>query len=164
MALFGRTRDVLLINSINRELLPDIITQQVGYYKVQLTESTTNIYGESTDKFVTGPALLNCLITRGDQSWSAANGFGPDLDRTISFAFFLQDLKDLEILPEVGDVIFWYENYYEVDGVVDNQYFVGKIPEYSYSEGLNNYGSSISVVCTTHLIPADKLGISIERM
>jgi hypothetical protein len=164
LALFGRTRDVLLINSINRELLPDIITQQVGYYKVQLAESTTNIYGESTDKFVTGPALLNCLITRGDQSWSAANGFGPDLDRTISFAFFLQDLKDLEILPEVGDVIFWYENYYEVDGVVDNQYFAGKIPEYSYSEGLNNYGSSISVVCTTHLIPADKLGISIERM
>lgn len=164
MALFGRNRDILLINSINRELLPDIITQQVGYYKVQLGESVTNIYGESSNKFVTGPALLNCLITRGDQTWSAADGFGPDLDRTVSFAFFLEDLKDLQILPEVGDVIFWYENYYEVDGVVDNQYFVGKIPEYSYSEGLNNYGSSISVVCLTHLVPADKLGITIERM
>lgn len=164
MALFGNQRDILLINSINRELLPDIITQQVGYYKVQLTESTTNIYGESTNKFVTGPTLLNCLITRGDQAWSAADGFGPDLDRTVSFAFFLEDLKDLEILPEVGDVIFWYENYYEVDGVVDNQYFVGKIPEYSYSDGLDNYGSSISLVCSTHLVPADKLGISIERM
>ncbi len=37
----------------------------------------------------------------------------------------MEDLKDLQILPEVGDVIFWYENYYEVDGVVDNQYFAG---------------------------------------
>lgn len=163
MALFGSRRDVLLINSINRELLPDIITQQVGYYKVSLGASTTNMYGEATDKFFTGPALLNCIITRGDQDWDAANGFGPDLNRTVSFAFFLEDLKDLQILPEVGDIIFWYENYYEIDGVVDNQYFVGKIPEYAYSEGLQNYGSSISVICSTHLVPADKLGISIER-
>jgi hypothetical protein len=164
LALFGSVRDVLLINSINRELLPDIITQQVGYYKVNLEATTTNIYGESANKFVSGPALLNCLVTRGDQAWTAADGFGPDLNRTVSFAFFLEDLKDLQILPEVGDVIFWYENYYEVDGVVDNQYFVGKIPEYSYSEGLNQFGSSISIVCSTHLEPADKLGITKERM
>ena len=163
MALFGRNRDVLLINSINRELLPDIITQQVGYYKVSLGASTTNMYGEATDKFLSDPVLLNCLITRGDQTWDAANGYGPDINRTITFAFFLQDLKDQQVLPEVGDIIFWYENYYEVDGITENQYFVGKIPEYSYSTGLNNYGSSISIICNTHLVPADKLGISIER-
>jgi hypothetical protein len=164
LALFGRRRDVLLINSINRELLPDIITQQIGYYKVTLGASQTNIYGEATDKFFSQPALLNCLVTRGDQAWSAVNGFGPDLNRTVSFAFFLEDLRDLQIVPEVGDVIFWYENYYEVDGVVDNQYFVGKIPEYSYSEGLSQFGSSISIICSTHLEPADKLGITKERM
>lgn len=162
MALFGRNRDVLLINSINRELLPDIITQQVGYYKVSLGASTTNMYGEATDKFLSDPVLLNCLITRGEQTWSS-DQWGPDINRSISFAFFLEDLKDQQVLPEVGDIIFWYENYYEVDGVVDNQYFVGKIPEYSYSEGLQNYGSSISVICNTHLVPADKLGITIER-
>jgi hypothetical protein len=106
--------------------------------------------------------LLNCLITRGEQTWSS-DQWGPDINRSISFAFFLEDLKDQQVLPEVGDIIFWYENYYEVDGVVDNQYFVGKIPEYSYSEGLQNYGSSISVICNTHLVPADKLGITIER-
>ena len=161
-AMFGRFRDVLLINSINRELLPDIITQQVGYYKVSLGASTTNMYGEATDKFLSDPVLLNCLITRGEQTWSS-DQWGPDINRSISFAFFLEDLKDQQVLPEVGDIIFWYENYYEVDGVTENQYFVGKIPEYSYSTGLNNYGSSISVICNTHLVPADKLGITIER-
>jgi hypothetical protein len=75
MALFGRSRDVLLINSINRELLPNIVTQQVGYYKVSLAASQTNIYGEAVNKFFSEPALNNCLITRGDQAWSAANGF-----------------------------------------------------------------------------------------
>ena len=163
MALFGRQRDVLLINSINRELLPDIITQQVGYYKVSLGASQTNIYGEAVDKFVSKPALINCLVTRGDQTWNS-DAFGPDTSRALTFAFFTEDLRDLQLLPEVGDVVFYYENYYEVDGVVDNQYFVGKVPEYSYSEGLNQFGSSISIICSTHLIPADKLGITKERM
>lgn len=162
MALFGRQRDVLLINSINRELLPNIITQQVGYYKITLGATATNMYGEAIDKHISDPVLLNCLISRGDQTWSS-NEFGPDTNRTAEFAFFRQDLVDINLVPEVGDVIFWYENYYEVDGVVDNQYFVGKIPEYAYSEGLENYGSSISIVCSTHLIPADKLGITKER-
>ncbi len=163
MALFGRTRDVLLINSINRELLPDIITQQVGYYKVNLGASQTNIYGEAIDKFVSQPALLNCLITRGEQTWST-DTFGPDVSRALTFSFFKQDLKDLVIVPEVGDVIFFYESYYEIDGTVENQYFVGKIPDYSYSEGLDQFGSSISIACSTHLVPADKLGITKERM
>jgi hypothetical protein len=163
MALFGRQRDVLLINSINRELLPDIITQQVGYYKVTLGASQTNMYGEAVDKFLSEPALLNCLITRGEQTWST-DAYGPDVNRALSFAFFQQDLRDLELVPEVGDVIFYYENYYEVDGTIENQYFVGKIPEYAYSDGMNQFGSSISIVCSTHLVPADKLGITKERM
>ena len=162
MALFGSRRDILLINSINRELLPDIITQQVGYYKVSLGASTTNMYGEATNKFVSDPVLLNCLITRGEQTWSS-DQWGPDINRSISFAFFRQDLADTNLVPEVGDFIFYYEAYYEVDAVTENQYFVGKIPEYSYSDGLNNYGSSISIICSTHMVPADKLGITIER-
>jgi hypothetical protein len=83
--------------------------------------------------------------------------------RTLDFAFFRQDLVDKALVPEVGDAIFYYENYYEIDGITENQYFVGKIPEYSYSEGLNSYGSSISIICSTHLVPADKLGITKER-
>jgi len=66
MALFGRSRDVLLINSINRELLPNIVTQQVGYYKLTLGASQSNIYGEATNKFFSEPTLLNCLIERQD--------------------------------------------------------------------------------------------------
>ena len=162
MALFGRQRDVLLFNSVNRELLGDVITQQVGYYKITVGASKTNMYGESMDKFVHEPVLLNALITRGDQTWNS-DEWGPDVTRTADFAFFRQDLVDLDLVPQVGDAIFYYENYYEIDGIVENQYFVGKTPDYSYSEGLNQFGSSISIICNTHLIPADKLGITKER-
>jgi hypothetical protein len=162
MAIFGRQRDILLFNSVNRELLPDVITQQIGYYKISLGKTATNIYGEASTKYISDPVLLNCLISRGDQTWSS-DAWGPDINRTVSFAFFRQDLVDVSVVPEVGDIIFWYENYYEVDGVADNQYFMGKIPEYAYSEGLQNFGSSISIICSTHLVPADKIGITKER-
>jgi len=162
MALFGRQRDIHLFNTVNRELLGDVITQQVGYYKITVGASKTNMYGESMDKFVHEPVLLNCLITRGEQTWNS-DEWGPDVTRTLDFAFLRQDLVDIELVPQVGDAIFYYENYYEIDGIVENQYFVGKIPEYSYSEGMNNFGSSISIICNTHLIPADKIGISKER-
>jgi hypothetical protein len=162
MALFGRNKDIELFNSVNRELLGDIITQQVGYYKITLQPSNTNMYGESINKFFSEPVLLNCLITRGDQTWNS-DEWGPDVTRTLDFAFYRQDLVDLSLVPEIGDVIFYYENYYEIDGLIENQYFVGKVPEYSYSEGLNQFGSSISIKCSTHLVPADKLGITKER-
>jgi len=162
MALFGRQRDILLFNSINRELLGDVITQQVGYYKISLSKSTVNMYGESTEKYVSDPALLNCLITRGDQTWNS-DDWGPDVVRTLDFNFFRQDLLDIQLVPEIGDVIFYYENYYEVDGIVENQLFVGKSPDYAYSQGLENFGSSISIKCATHLVPADKIGITKER-
>ena len=162
MALFGRQRDILLFNSINRELLGDVITQQVGYYKIYLSKSTTNIYGEAVEKYVSDPTLLNALITRGNQTWNS-DDWGSDVTRTLDFAFFRQDLLDIELVPEVGDIIFYYENYYEVDGLVENQLFVGKTPDYAYSSGLENFGSSISILCSTHLVPADKIGITKER-
>jgi hypothetical protein len=162
MALFGKNRDISLFTSVNRELLGNIITQQVGYYKITLGASKTNMYGEAVNKFVHEPVLLNCLITRGDQTWNS-NEWGPDVTRTLDFAFYRQDLVDKALVPEVGDAIFYYENYYEIDAIAENQYFAGKIPEYSYSEGLNQFGSSISIICSTHLVPADKLGITKER-
>ena len=63
----------------------------------------------------------------------------------------------------MGDVIMYYEGYYEVDSVVSNELFVGKNPNYAYSEGLDDFGWSVSIKCETHYIPADKLGITKER-
>jgi hypothetical protein len=88
----------------------------------------------------------------------------------ISFAFFKDDLIEAQILPEVGDIILYQEGYYEVDSTVSNQYFLGKHPSYPNNNsngtpnplnpGLENFGSSISVICKTHYIPADKVAIS----
>ena len=59
MAMFGRSRDVSLIRTLNRELMGNIITQQASFYKFKLEETKTNIYGEAAgEKFFDGPLFL----------------------------------------------------------------------------------------------------------
>ena len=161
MSIFGSQRDFGLIKKMNRALLRDIIEQEIGYYKISLEETQASIYGESTEKIYYNPVLLQCLITRGDQIYTT-DDFGPDLTRTLSFAFLRDDLVDQNLIPEVGDIIMLNENYYEVDVVRENQFFFGKDNNYNYGRSAE-YGASISIVCDAHLTRTDKLNITQVR-
>jgi hypothetical protein len=163
MALFGRDRDISLFRHMSRELMADIITQQIGYYKYDLGKTVTNMYGEAADgRYYIGPVLLNCLIELTDQTFTPTD-FGPDFSRTLKFRFLRDDLVESNVVPELGDIIMYNEGYYEVEQSVENQFFVGKDPDYSYSEGLNRFGSSISIIVSTHYVPADQVNITNER-
>jgi hypothetical protein len=128
--LFGSDRDFNLLTKINRELLKDIVEQEILYYKLSLEDTEINIYGESLSKIFYTPAKINCLITRGDQVITT-DEFGPDLGREASFAFLREDLTDIQVIPEVGDIVLWHEDYYEVDIVRENQLFLGRDNSYN---------------------------------
>ena len=51
MALFGGLRDIALFKTMNRELLEDIISTQIGYYKIKLGDTQPNMYGEAINKY-----------------------------------------------------------------------------------------------------------------
>jgi len=163
MALFGRNRDIQVFNTVNRELLEDIISQQVGYYKVKLNDTSTNVYGEAINKYYIGPVLLNCLIERGDFGVNRIE-YNIDVTRESTFRFFKNHLIDANVVPEIGDVVFWNEHFFEVDNVNENQFIVGKDSDYAYSEGLENYGNSLSIILNTHYTSPDKLGINLNRL
>ena len=179
MSLFGTSRDASLIRHINRELINNIIEQQVGYYKIDLAKTTSNIYGESNgQKIYYDPVLVNCLIERSAQEWTT-DSFGPDVNRKIQLRFLKDDLAGLNlsielpeggrgfeygIYPEVGDVVLWQDNYYEVDDILENQYFLGKDPDYSYSTNNDDFGSSISIIVNAHYARVEKLGIEKDRL
>lgn len=169
MALFGSARDISLFRHINRELLWDIITQQCVFYQLKANETKVNIYGETAGaRYYEEPVLLNMLVERGDFS-SPTDEFGVSSDRPMTFRFLRDDLVDANVLPEVGDIIMWYESYWEINNVNTNQLFVGKDPDYPYNEnplnpGLENFGYNVSIVCTAIYIPADKVQITKERI
>ena len=55
------------------------------------------------------------------------------------------------IVPEVGDLVLWNDDFYEVDSTIENQLFVGKDPGYSYSTDNDSFGSSISIIVKARL-------------
>jgi len=163
MALFGSSRDISMFRNINRELLHDVIQQEIAYYKISLETTRSNIYGESSQKIYQDPVLLKTLVTRADLQTTDSD-FGPDINRSLSFAFLRDDLKDIELVPLNGDIILWNEGYYEIHAVNENQLVVGKSNEYFFTEYLNNFGSSLSIIVSAHLTRPEKLGIARQRL
>lgn len=159
---FGSDRDISLMVNIGRELLHDIVEQEVLYHKLSLEDTDVNLYGESLSKSYWNAVKLNCLITRGDQIINI-DEFGPDLGREASFAFIRQDLVDKTVVPEVGDIVEWHNDFYEVDTVRENQLFLGSDNSYNLQSSTAGYGRSMSIVVDCHLTRADRVGITQVR-
>ena len=156
--LFGSARDLNLLSKINRELLSDVVEQEILYYKISLEDTSANLYGEALEKIFLTPVKLNCLITRGDQVITV-DEMGPDLNRESSFAFLRKDLEDSVVVPEVGDVLLWEENYYEVDTVRENELFLGRDNSYNLTDYGAKFGKSVSIIVDCHLTRADRVGL-----
>ena len=169
MALYGGARDISMFRHINRELMGNIISQQCIYYKFDLGETKVNIYGEASGgKYYHPPVALNCLVERSNQSYPESD-LGINFAWGITFKFLREDLKDASVVPQVGDIILYYNGYYEVESTNANQYILGKNPDYPYNEnplnpGLEQFGANYSIICNTVYIPGDKPGITKERL
>jgi hypothetical protein len=163
MALFGSLKDISTFNGISRELLENVVSQAIGYYKYRLDDSTVNIYGEGVNKYFIGPVLINCLIERGDFTVDK-NEISLEVKRDVSFRFLKYHLVQANVIPEIGDVVMYNEGYYHVDNVNENQLILGRDNDFAYENGLENFGSSYSIVLTTHLSSQEALGIDKNRL
>ena len=158
MALFGGSRDISLFKSLSKELINDIIQTEVAYYKFALEQTNVNVYGEAPGKNYYEPLKIASLINRQDQSWSS-DDFGPDVNQIIDFRFLKQELKDINLLPEVGDLILFRNNFYEVDSRTENQLFMGRDPDYALSTETIDFGGSYSIIVNTHISRVEKINL-----
>ena len=158
MALFGGSRDVSLFHNLNKELINDIIQTEIAYYKFALEQTKINVYGEAPGKNYYEPMKIACLIDRQDQSWSS-DAFGSDVTQTVDFNFYKKQLIDLNLLVEVGDIILYRNNFYEIDSRIENQLFMGKDPDYAVSIETSDHGGSFSVLASAHLSRVEKLNL-----
>ena len=98
------------------------------------------------------------LINRQDQSWSA-DDFGSDVNQTVNFQFLKEELRVLNLIPEIGDIILYRNNFYEVDTKIENQLIMGRDPDYAISTGTTDFGDSFSVNVNTHLSGVQRLNL-----
>ena len=158
MALFGKSRDINLFHTINSELLKDIIQTEVAYYKFALEQTIANVYGEAPGKNYYEPMKIACLIERQDQSW-ASDDFGSDVNQSIDFRFLKDELITINLIPEVGDLLLFRNNFYEIDSKIENQLIMGRDKDYAISTETIEFGESFSISVGTHISRIDKLNL-----
>jgi len=139
-------KDLATIEKFNRELLGEpnisddgIIDQFVILYRTSVYETDTNMYGEASEgKVYKRPVKLPCIVDAGDFDFNY-DEFGPDNKQDVSFAFQRAYLVEVDLKPEIGDIMKWNSGYFEVDKFNENQLIGG------------NFDNSHSIVVSAHL-------------
>jgi|TARA_R110002012_G_scaffold58294_2_gene151186 hypothetical protein len=156
MALFGGQRDAKFLAAINSELINAVIDTEIEFYKLVVESSNSNMYGESENKSYYDSILIPCLIAKDDKN-SNMDDYGHTYTRSSKFAIARDILVKSDFYPEVGDIVFWDNEYFEVDNVDANQYFAGKNPE-TWPNG-DSHGYSVSILVDAHATRQTPQGI-----
>ena len=158
MVLFGGSRDICFFNSVNGELLKDIIQTEVAYYKFALEQTNSNVYGESMGKNYYEPMKIACLINKDDQTWSS-DDFGPDVNQSVIFSFLKKELININLMPEVGDLLLFRNNFFEINNKNENQLILGRDRDYAISTETADHGTSFSILVNAHMSRVEKLNL-----
>ena len=115
-----------LINSMNEELIDELVGQSVDIYKVNIENTSENIYGESTTKYYDIGFRVNCLILYNEPEVNQ-DEFGTDTTADIEMFFQRENLASgsLNFYPEIGDIVDWNDYYWEINGTTEPQLFAG---------------------------------------
>lgn len=149
MPRFVSPRDFQFFQHINREIVVDVIDVEVILYKTMNDVIEVNIYGESTEKTRYRGISLNSLV-KYPKTQPVGDGFGYDTtQQNVEFQFVRKTLQDVNVYPEVGDVIQYNDNYYEINNTNEVQLIAGR-PEYNQA-----------IICETHL--TRRSGLNIEE-
>ena len=123
---FVPQKEIDLINSINEELIDQVVGQSVDIYKVSIDETEENLYGESTTKYYEIGFRVNCLINFNEPVVEQSE-FGSDVNASIELNFQRANLSSgsLNFYPETGDIVDWNNYYWEINGTTEPQLIAG---------------------------------------
>ena len=138
MARFTLSRDIKFFEGISRELVDVVIETAVVLYKLVIEDSKTNLYGESLNKTYYQGVQTTAVIER-EPSASEYEGFGSDKSQNVEFRFNRFTLEDTGFYPEVGDIVFHNNGYFEIDNVREDQLVGGQVD------------NKFSIICSTFM-------------
>ena len=136
---FYGNKDLATFEKFNRELVGEpniddcgIIDQFVILHRVSVYDTETNMYGEASEgKVYKQGVKLPCIVDAEDFNFEY-DDFGPDNRQNVKFAFQRAYLVEVDLKPDIGDILKWNDGYFEVKDYNENQ-LVGGDPTKSHS-------------------------------
>ena len=150
MGRYFSQRDMNLVHSLNAELMGDIMEVLVDIFKVSAQETKVNLYNETdpnTGKWYLPAVRLSVIVDRPEMT-TEHDDFGPNRAQVHTFKFREKMCKQVDYYPEIGDIIYWNDRYYELDNVVQEQLLGGQTDK------------SHSIICTGHYTRLSFLNIT----
>tara|TARA_B100000287_G_scaffold112697_1_gene104993 strand:- start:691 stop:1167 length:477 start_codon:yes stop_codon:yes gene_type:complete len=132
--LFISTKEISLIDSMNEELIDEMVGQTVDIYKLNVDHTNSNIYGESSTKYYNVGFRVNCLIRYNAPETSQFQEIGTDVNSSIELMFQRNNLASgsLNFYPEASDICDWNNHYWEINGVTEPQ-LIGGHPSFNHA-------------------------------
>ena len=121
---FVPQKEINFIDSVNEELIDNIVGQAVDIYKISVDDTEENMYGESLTKYYDRGFRVNCLILFNEPEM-LQDDFGADLNTTVEMYFHRTTLVEAGFFPEVGDIVDWNNYYFEINSVTEPQLIAG---------------------------------------
>ena len=136
---FYGNKDLATFEKFNRELIGEpniddcgIIDQFVILHRVSVYDTETNMYGEASEgKVYKQGVKLPCIVDAEDFNFEY-DDFGPDNKQNVKFAFQRAYLVEVDLKPDIGDILQWNDGYFEVKDYNENQ-LIGGDPTKSHS-------------------------------
>ena len=127
---FISDKEITLFDSMNEELIDEMVGQSVDIYKINTQNTKENLYGESTTKYFNVGFRVNCLISNNS---------------SIELMFQRNNLASgsLNFFPEASDICDWNNYYWEINGVTEPQ-LIGGHPNFSHAIKATAHRSRLS--------------------
>jgi len=123
---FIPSKEINLIDSMNEELIDEVLGQYVDIYKVDVESTDANVYGESSTKYYNVGFRVNCMLNYNEPETTYEDGIA-DVNSSIDMFFQRNNLSSgsLDFFPEVGDVVDWNQHFWEINSVTEPQLIAG---------------------------------------
>lgn len=153
MPLYTLGRDAGLLKGLTKEIVQKIISMEVAVFKLNIEETSVNIYGESTDKKFYTPVRIFSVIRPGTKDPND-DGDTMSFTKTFTFSFIKSELKEKGLTIEEGDFIWYDDKYFEVDKVSNSNYWSGRSPNSAIGiteDDWSLYGYDYAIVADAHV-------------
>lgn len=125
--LFVTQREIDFFNDIGKEVVKDIVGQQVIYWPVSTLKTKIHpVYNEAVKKIFENPIRIDALV--GQPTWETRiTQFGPEQINKLEVFIQARDLSQKSIEVSEGDYFTYGEQAYEIVAAVNMNNFFGQV-------------------------------------